>query len=102
MIAAGRILLFDVINEVVDSLLHCMDALQPAVTGVFFHLVLQRPRLHIRLRPGQDISSRAAGAHLPAERDRVIRHGDRSYGSVALWLANYDSGARTSGHISVP
>ena len=79
-----------------------MNALQTAVAGVFLHPVLQCPGLHIRVRAGQDIGRLAAGAHFPAERGRVIRHGDRSYGGVAFGRADHDPGAGGSGLVGVP
>lgn len=62
-----------------------MHAFQPTVPGVFLHTVLQRPGFHIRIRAGKNIGRRTAGVHFPAELGRVSRHGNRSYGGIALW-----------------
>ena len=79
-----------------------MHAFQPTVPGVFLHTVLQRPGFHIRIRAGKNIGRRTAGVHFPAELGHVSRHGNRSYGGIALWRADHNPGACGSGLIGVP
>ena len=74
-----------------------MDPLQPAGPDVLFQAVLQRPGLHPRLRPGEDVGGGIPGLHPPAQRRGGVGQGDDPQRRLAFRGAGDDPGAALLG-----